>query len=274
MVTITSISKEALKRAKPVILAVCSLVFNTAAIGTTIKATIYSTKRIEEKRQEGPLNTKDIIKEIAPKFILPASLYLAGQASVIGSALLSNNQSIALSGAALAANYRFDQYRKEVVEQFGEEADSRITRSFKDVPKAKKQLYTYAMTPYGGPGEAVIADMPEGENILFDVYRVGESREDGTIDDGYFAINKDEFLQARHMFCDYYFMEGHVTLNHLYDFFGIERTYGGYILGYDMSDGPERIEIGLVPKDYDPQGTILSYEIKYYWSPVDWPLEE
>ena len=271
MVIIKPISKAALKRAKPILLAITSVIFNTVAIVTTVKATTESTRLVDEKKEAGEFDKKEIAKDIAPKFIVPAIAFTLGQVTTIGSAIMSRDQSMALSAAVAAANYRFGRYRQGVVETYGKEADDNIIRSFEHVPEATKCNYSYRLTPYGGPGEVVIANMPEGKNLLFDINRVGEVRKDGAIDDGYFLITKDQFLQGRQLFTDQYFEEGHVDLNTLYLLWGIDTTYGGDILGYDCSDGPQRIQIGLREKDYDIEGNVLSYSVEYYWPLIEWP---
>lgn len=269
MVIIRPISKEVIRRAKPIFLAVSSVVLNAVALATSIKATVETTRIVDTKAEI--VDKKELVKEIAPKFVLPAVAFTLGQVATIGSAILSRNQTVALSAAAAAANYRFSRYRKGVVDIYGEEADKNVISTFEHVPEAVRRNYSYYITPYGGPGEVTIANMPEGKNLLFDINRVGETRKDGTIDDGYFLISKDQFLQGRQLFTDEYFEEGHVELNTLYNLWGLDTTYGGDILGYDFSDGPQRIQIGLREKDYDKDGNVLSYSVEYYWPLIEWP---
>lgn len=271
MIYIKPISKEAIKRAKPILLAITSVVFNAFAIGSTIKATVESTRIIDEKKTTGELSTKEVVKEVAPKYIVPAVAFTLGQITTVGSALLSRDQIMALSAATAAANYRFRKYREAVVEEFGPDADEKVISHFESVPKAKFVNFSYSVSPYGGPGEVVLANMPDGENIFFDINRVGERRNDGTIDDGYFAVTKSQFLQARSLFYDTYLADGFAELNTFYKLLGIDGTYGGDVLTYDMCDGPERLSIGVQPKDYDEHGTVLSYSIEYYWPMSEWP---
>lgn len=271
MIHIKPVTKDAFNSAKPIILAVTSVIFNAIAIGSTVKATVESTRIIDEKKKKEELNTKEIIKDVAPKYILPAVAFTLGQVTTVGSALLSRDQTIALSAATAAANYRFRKYREAVVEEFGPDADEKVVSRFKNVPKAKFVNFSYNVSPYGGPGEVVLANMPDGKNIFFDINRVGEKRKDGTIDDGYFEITKSQFLQARTLFYETYLVDGFAELNTFYKLLGIDETYGGDVLTYDMSDGPERLSIGVKPKDYDEYGNILSYSIEYYWAMSEWP---
>ena len=274
MITIRSVSKQDIMRAKPIILALTSVIFNTAAMVTGIKSTVEATRIIDKKREDGTLTTKEVIKDVAPRYLVPAACFVAGQITTFGSAVLSRDQSLALSAAATAANYRFNKYRSTVVKELGEDVDDHIVDiAFKPKEVARHCDFSYSVTPYGGPGETVIANMPEGPLLLFDIYRAGELRDDGSVDDGYFEIHKDQFLQGINVFSKHYYQDGHVDLNQLYEFWGIARTYGGDILAYDMCDGPEIIDIGVKPKDYDTYGNVLTYSIEYNWPPAEWPNE-
>lgn len=271
MITIRPISKQDIMVAKPIVLAVTSVIFNTVALFTSIKATVQATRIIDKRREEGELSTKDVVKEVAPKYLLPAAAFVAGQITTVGSAVMSKDQTIALSAAAAAANYRFEKYRRGVITKLGSDADKTVIESFDpNIDIAERQIYSYKVSPYGGPGEVTIANAPEGELILFDVYRVGEKKDKDTINDGYFAIRKDQFLQAKDIFKSTYSIDGHVDLNQFYRLLGISETYGGDFLGWDMSDGPLSIDIGFREKDYDAFGNVLSYDIVYDWEPTAW----
>lgn len=273
MIIIRPITKAEMDRVKPIALAVASVICNTVALFGSIKATIKATRIIDKKRDEGTLDTKSVIKEVAPSYIIPAAAFVAGQTATIGSALLSKEQNVALTAAATAATYRFDKYRRGVINELGSEADKKVIESFKpDIIVANDVPFSYSYAQYGGPGEVAITNAPDEELILFDMYRMGEKRSDGSKDDGYFAITKSHFLQARHIFCHDYVEEGHVCLNQFYEYLGIPTTYGGSILGWDFSDGPSWVDIGLRELEYDANGNVLVYEIVYYWPAVDWPL--
>ena len=275
MITITHIDKQTFKYAKPVIAAVASVIFNSVAMITTIKATVESTRIIDEKKETGELSTKSVITDIAPKYVLPASCFMAGQILSVGSALMSREQMLGLSSAVAATSYRYHQYREKNKELYGDAVDDRVLIELsKD---ATSKYVDYSNCPGNSidnvDGEYVFNDnpvyyAPEGKLLFFDELRVGQPTKNGYPDDGFFVCTVNQFQQARLHLNRAFTINGFVDVNRFYENLGIPTTIIGNELTWDASEGYLFIDIGLKPFQID-EG-ITAYRLDYEWLPEQW----
>lgn len=275
MIHIKGISKSDLIKAKPIILAITSVIFNTVAIGTAIKATVETTRIVDEKKAQGEIDKKELFKTVAPKYILPVAAFTIGQVSTIGSALLSRQQSLALSGALAATDLRYRKYREKNRELYGTENDDRIMIEIsKDcTPKYVDYSNCVGNSIDNVDGEYTFNDnptyyAPEGKLLFFDEYRYGLPMKNGHTDDGYFVCTVNQFQQARLHLNRNFMLRGDAALNEFYRFLGISETPNGEELYWDMSTGIQFIDIGLRPFQID-EG-LTAYRIDYDFPPESW----
>ena len=276
MITIRPVSKKTLELAKPIVLAFTSVIFNSIALVSTIKATIESTRIIDERQSEGGLTTKDVITEIAPKYLVPAGAFVLGQALTVGSAILSRDQSLALSGAIAATDYRYRRYREKNKEIYGLENDDRILieLSKEATPKYVDYSNCVGNLPENVEDGYVFNDSPtyfapEGKILFFDEYRYGQPTKYGHLDDGYFVCTVNQFQQARlHLNRNFMINEGWVSLNDFYRFLGLSEIPGGDDLCWDLSSGILFIDITLKPFQLDEN--LTAYRISYDFPPDNW----
>lgn len=275
MISIRPITKQDIERIKPMALAISSLIFNTVSMFTTIKATVESTRIIDKHREDGTLDTKVIINEVAPKYILPAASFVAGQASGIGSAVLSRQQNLALSGAMTATAYRYKQYREKTKELYGDNADDRILIELSKDATAKYVDYSNCVgnSIDNVHGEYTFNDnptyfAPQGKILFFDELRYGQPRSDGSHDDGFFVCTVNQFQQARLHLNRNFVLRGDAYLNEFYRFLGISETYIGDDLSWDMSEGYMFIDISIRPFTLDDG--LIAYRVEYDFEPEDW----
>lgn len=106
-------TKRQIKAAMPTILAVVSVVGNTATAILLIKETSSATLKIEQMKAEGATK-QEIVKEVAPKFILPTVIFTASQLCTIECNVLNKKQKLGLSAALLSADYRFNKLKGNV----------------------------------------------------------------------------------------------------------------------------------------------------------------
>ncbi len=275
MVTIRPITKAELARTKPIMLAVISVVCNTVALFSGIKATVKATRIIDKKRKDGTLDTKSVIKDVAPSYILPAAAFVVGQVSTVGSALLSREQNLAITGAMTATACRYQQYREKTKELYGDEADDRILVELSKDATAKYVDYSNCVgnSIDNVNGEYTFNDnptyyAPEGKLMFFDELRYGQPREDGSIDDGFFVCTVNQFQQARLHLNRNFVLRGWADINEFYNFLGIPETYIGNDLCWDASEGYMFVDIGLRP--FTLTDGLMAYRIDYDFPPECW----
>lgn len=275
MVFIKHINKDQLKYLKPIALAITSVIFNSVALISTVKATVESTRIIDEKKEEGSLTTKDVVTEIAPKYVVPATCFVIGQALTVGSSILSRDQSLVLSGALAATDRRYRKYREKNRELYGKQNDDRIlveiskdaTPKYVDYSNCVGNLPDNEIDGYA-VNDVATYFAPEGNLLFYDEFRYGQPHKDGLLDDGFFVATVNQFQQARLHLNRNFVLRGYAELNEFYRFLGISEVPEGDNLCFDMSEGYIFVDISLRPFQLD-EG-VTAYRIDYEFPPELW----
>lgn len=164
-------------------------------------------------------------------------------ASILGGHNILRKRNIALAAAYTALDGSFKDYRKRVIERFGDTVD----RELKYNLKAKK--ITEAIVGEDGKEkkEKVTAEIVEDPTSYSDYARF--------YDDGCTGWTKDPeynlmFLKAQQQYAnDLLRSRGHLFLNEVYDMLGIPRTKAGQVVGWvyneDNPVGDNFVDFGL-----------------------------
>lgn len=105
-------SKQQIKKAMPTVLAVASVIGNTASTLIFIKETINATLTVDNLKNEGATKA-EIAKEVAPKFILPTVIFVAAQICTIECNVLNKKQQLGLTTALIGADYRLRKAKED-----------------------------------------------------------------------------------------------------------------------------------------------------------------
>lgn len=173
-------------------------------------------------------NAADVGKLYAPAFIVG----VASIAALTGSHRILTNRNSALTAAYIALQKGFDEYRRRVVEDQGEEKDREYrygTEEYQKLDDATGKVDTAKRVgPSGASIHARFFDQlcpswePTPEANLF-------------------------FLKCQERYAtDRLRMRGHIFLNEVYDGLGMERTKAGQVVGWILSDDEDNfVDFGL-----------------------------
>lgn len=246
-------TKQQVKAAMPTILAVVSVVGNTATAILLIKETSSATLKIEQMKAEGATK-QEIVKEVAPKFILPAITFAASQLCTIECNILNKKQQMGLSAALVGADYRYRRYKEKVRKECGPEEDRRIEDEI-----AKEDFHEYAEVcgNLGDGSSKYVA--PEGTLLFYDPYRNSGK------EDGYFSSTMIQVKQAMYHLNRNYILASSACLNEFYEFLGIPGTAYGEYAWWDMADGVYWIDIEI--REVPVNENTVAYAIDYVFAP-------
>lgn len=101
-------TKQQVKAAMPTVMAVTSVVGSTISTVLFIKESMSASLKIEQLKKEGATK-KEIILEVAPKFILPTVIFAASQLCTIECNILNKKQQVGLATALVSADYRLNK---------------------------------------------------------------------------------------------------------------------------------------------------------------------
>ncbi len=172
-------------------------------VATAISAAKCTPKAIDilydcKKEDEDKLHT---ILRVAPTYIPAAGIAIGTIACIFGANALNRRQQAMLISAYGYLDQRFRQYRKEVKEIYGEEAETEINRA------ACKKL---------------TENTPAKETRLF--YDPYSNR--------YFERTMLEVIEAEMLLNRDYTLHGYCTLNNFYYFLGLDLTDEGDMEGW------------------------------------------
>lgn len=165
---------------------------------------------------------------------------------ILGSHGIMKKRNVAIAAAYKAIETSFDNYRKRVIEEFGESKDynfkhgiysEEVTETITDEDGKKKKVKKTVQTVNPENGSEYARYFSKETSKRWD-----ESAE----------YNKSFLINAQNYANDMLRVRGHVFLNEIYDSLGFERSEAGAIVGWvkDMGDG--FIDFNL----FDPDGNI------------------
>lgn len=157
-----------------------------------------------------------------------------------GSHHILTKRNMALTAAYAALERGFNEYRKRVIDEFGEDKDRyfRFGEETKEVTR-KENGKDVKKTEVVSPGS------PSIYARFFD-----ECSSSWSKDPEYNRF----FVQCQQNYAnDLLLSRGHVFLNEIYDMLGLERTRAGAVVGWVLDgDGDNFIDFGVFNKDYQP----------------------
>ena len=195
---------------------------------TAVKATPEAMRRIEEAEDEKgeDLTRFEVVKVAAPVYV-PSMLFgVSTIACVFGAHVLNHKQQASLISAYAFADTAHKDYRRKLVELYGEEADENI-RTALAMEKRTEGLAAYA------PGLSPLVDMDADKQLFYDQF-LGR----------YFEATMTEVLNAEFHFNRNFALGGYISMEDWYNFLGIEPPEWSNCLGWNADSF---YEDGLMP---------------------------
>ena len=212
------------KRHGSTILTIAGGVGVIATAVMAVKATPEANELLERasKKKGEDLTTVEKIKIAGPRYV-PTILMGAGTvACILGANVLNKRQQAALVSAYAMIDSSFDQYRRKVVELYGEDTHKEIVDAIA-VEKAKEVGITAESMC---ANTCLTSDEACGEPVLF--YDEWSNR--------YFESTIERVIVSQYHLNRNFVLRGYVTLNELYDFLGLEPTGYGDTVGWTVED--------------------------------------
>ena len=275
-----------LKKHSPEILMVAGVVGTVASTVLACKATTKVSKVLDEKKLNieqvhDCLENKDIeyteedskkdltiiyaqtgvelVKLYAPAVVVGA----ISITSIVAGHQILKKRNIALAAAYAVVDKGFKDYRKRVVDRFGEQLDKELRYNIKakeveeivvDKDGNEKVEKTIINTVDGNPSEEI-----SEYARFFDVFNTDEHQKDPEYNLMFLRKQQDwanEKLKAR----------GHLFLNEVYDMLGIPRSKTGQVVGwiYDEKDpkhkGDNYVDFGIYKNTEANRRFVNGYE--------------
>ena len=220
---------------------------NTLKLESTLDT---ARERLEDVKSEEEHTQKDVNRAVTKNVVDLGKLYWVPVTLATGSvvAILVGHNILHKRNLALVAAYKgleqaFSEYRKRVIEEYGEEKDEKFRYGVRDVvtvdeetgKKTKSQEITVPNSDY------IFSFGPENDNW------------NGKHEHNLFFVTR-----FQNIFNDKLQAHGHVFLNEVLDALGIERTKAGAVTGWvwKAGSGDDFIDFGI--KDWqESNGYIL-----------------
>lgn len=183
---------------------------------SAVKVTPEAMRRIEEAEEEKgeDLTRFEVVKVAAPVYV-PTFLFGASTiACIFGAHVVDHRKQASLISAYAFADTAHKDYRRKLVELYGEEADENI-RTALAMEKREEGLDVYA------PGLCPLVD--KSEQILFYDEFLGK----------YFEASMTEVLNAEFHFNRNFALSGCMSMEDWYSFLGIEAPEWSRCLGWN-----------------------------------------
>lgn len=165
----------------------------------------------EEKGEE--LTTTEKVVNAAPAYIPAIVTGAATIACIFGANTLNEHQQATLMSAYALLDNSYKEYKKKVVELYGEEGDAQVRAEI-----AKDHI-----------DEADIPEEDDGKLLFFDDY---SSR--------YFRSTMEQVQKAEYRLNRTLFMYDYVSLNEFYKDLGLEPIEAGWVTGWTRDVNQER----------------------------------
>ena len=208
------------KRNGATILTVLGCVGVIATAVTAIKATPKALEYLEEAEKEKgeKLTNWEKVKVAGPTY-LPTVVIGAGTVMcVIGVKLLTDKSQANVASAYALLEQSYREYRKKVVERYGEEVDQEII----DEIVAEQAKNVGVRTPGYIGQTSLFVDDQCGETRLFCI----------EYDNRVFETTLEQVISAEYFLNRNYSLRGYSVLNEFYDFLGLEPTDYGNEVGW------------------------------------------
>lgn len=224
------------------ILAVAASVGVGLTMWETGKATVKATTLVSMNTAE-PMTPKETVKGCW-KFYIPAVVLGGGTiACILGSNALNKKQIASLTAAYMALGKTYQEYRRQVVERWGSDAEKDV---WKDAQSIKEEP-TKAMTE-----EKLLCYEPISKRY-FHATEV-------ELTDAFYHMNRD------------FALEGEVSMNHLYNYLGLDYLPEGDTTGWSADYLANEWEYYWIDFQYYKQTTDDGLEV-YYVDAFQPPIE-
>lgn len=182
---------------------------------TAVKATPEAMRRIDEAEEEKgeDLTRFEVVKVAAPVYVPSVLFGVSTIACVFGANVLNHRQQAYLVSAYAFADSAHKDYRRKLVELYGEEADENI-RTALAMEKREEGLAAYA------PGLCPLVDDSD-KKLFYDEF-LGK----------YFEASMSEVLNAEFHFNRNFAIGGCVSMEDWYNFLGLEAPEWSTALGW------------------------------------------
>lgn len=172
--------------------------------------------------------TIDIVRLYGPAVTIGASSI----ACLLGAHGIMRQRNVALAAAYTTMEKGFSEYRKRVVEEFGEEKD----RDFR--MGVREEVVTDSET---GKAKTVIKADPNSHSVYA---RFFDEQSSSWVKTPEYNLS---FLRCQQNFAnDLLQSRGHIFLNEVYDMIGVPRTQAGSVVGWVISkEGDNYVDFGM-----------------------------
>ena len=176
--------------------------------------------------------------QLAKYYAIPVALAVASVGCLVGSHNIMQKRSVAILAAYKAVQETFDEYRKRVADEYGEEKEYQIRRGIKATDVVK------TITDENGEEQTVVETECTDPNkysaysMFFDECnpRWSPNAEYNLMFIKHQQNYANDMLRAR----------GHLFLNEVYDMLGFERTSAGAVVGWAIGkDNDNYVDFGI-----------------------------
>lgn len=169
----------------------------------------------------------DLTKLYAPSVIL-GSISIA---CIVGANGILRKRNLALVAAYKAIESSYSEYRKRVVEEYGEEKDLDYRRG----------LHVEKIKDKNGQKRTLVTVDPNGISKYARFFDEQSVNWDKTPEYNLLFVRQQQNLAN-----DYLHAKGHIFLNEVYDLLGIPRSKAGQVVGWFISpDGDNYVDFGI-----------------------------
>ena len=210
----------------------------------------YSEKQYKKDKI---IQYRNTIVEMGKLYVPTIIVGAIGVTSVLCAFGIIKKRNVALIGAYKLVSKSYDDYRKRVIEKYGEEED----RCFKNgIKKGEATGLTLDEN-----GDAVLTE----EDILNPTEFSGYARLFDETNKNWDAIKGYNHLYVwsqEDYANDLLISRGHIFLNEIYDVLGMDRTPEGALVGWVVEEGYERIDFALPKRDTPEAQALAKYGSK------------
>ncbi len=170
------------------------------------------------------------------------SLGIASIGCIVGSHHIMSKRNIALVAAYKATEEAFQQYRKRVIEEYGEDKDHQLKFG------TTKEIVTEVVKGEDGKDKKVKKTIEKNDPNMHSQYArfFDESSTQWSKTPEYNLV----FLKCQQNFMnDLLNTRGHVFLNEVYDALGLPRSQAGAVVGWVKGQGDGYIDFGMYNPD-------------------------
>jgi len=170
----------------------------------------------------------DMVKLYAP----PVALGVASIAALTGSHVILTKRNVALTAAYKVLDEGFNEYRKRVREEFGEEKERELRHDIREE--------TYRMDD---TKEGKVREIKVGTAKASIYARFFDELNDNWKSNHELNLM---FLNMKQNYAnDRLHAKGHLFLNEVYDELGIERSKAGQVVGWIIGHGDDHVDFGI-----------------------------